>query len=250
MAGAAGDEFLKDDGMKTKLSMGLLAALLALGVGAQEAVIRKNLAERLPQLPAINEVNKTPVPGLYELRVNDNEIYYTDAKGDYLIQGSLIDVRQKRNLTEERVDKLMALDFNALPLKDAFTVVRGNGTRKLAIFSDPNCGYCKRIERDLAKLDNVTIHVFLYPVLGPGSTEKSKLVWCSKERAQAWLDLMLKEQMPNAAACDTTAVNRNLAFGQKHKIQGTPTLFFADGSRVPGAIDLAQIEKQLAAPAR
>jgi thiol:disulfide interchange protein DsbC len=236
--------------MKTKLITGLLATLLALGAGAQEAAIRKNLAERLPQLPAINEVNKTPIPGIYELRVNDNEIYYTDAKGDYLIQGNLIDVRQKRNLTEERVDKLMALDFSALPLKDAFTVVRGNGTRKLAIFSDPNCGYCKRIERDLAKLDNVTIHVFLYPVLGPGSTEKAKLVWCSKERSQAWLDLMLKEQIPSATACDTTAVNRNLAFGQKHKIQGTPTLFFADGSRVPGAIDLAQIEKQLAAPVR
>jgi thiol:disulfide interchange protein DsbC len=229
---------------------GLLAALLALGIGAQEATIRKNLAERLPQLPAINEVSKTPLPGLYEIRVNDNEIYYTDAEGHYLIQGHLIDVRQKRNLTEERVDKLLAIDFKSLPFKDAFTVVRGNGQRKMAIFSDPNCGYCKRIERDLAKLDNVTIHVFLYPVLGPGSTEKSKLVWCAKERSQAWLDLMLKDQLPTAAACDVQAIQRNLAFGQKLKVQGTPTLFFADGSRVPGAIDLAQIEKQLTAAAR
>lgn len=238
--------------MKTtmRVTMGLLAALMALGAGAQEATIRKNLTERLPQLPAINEISKTPVPGLYEIRLNDNEIYYSDAKGDYLIQGSLIDVRQKRNLTEERVDKLLALDFKALPLKDAFTVVRGNGQRKMAIFSDPNCGYCKRIERELAQLDNVTIHVFLYPVLGPGSTEKAKLVWCAKERSQAWLDLMLKEQVPTATACDINAIQRNLAFGQKHKIQGTPTLFFADGSRVPGAIDLAQLEKQLSAPAR
>ncbi|MCZ8252594.1 MAG: DsbC family protein [Hylemonella sp.] len=229
---------------------GLLAALLALGAGAQEATIRKNLAERLPQLPAINEVSKTPIPGLYEIRVNDNEIYYTDAEGHYLIQGQLIDVRQKRNLTEERVDKLLAIDFKSLPFKDAFTVVRGNGQRKMAIFSDPNCGYCKRIERDLAKLDNVTIHVFLYPVLGPGSTEKSKLVWCAKERSQAWLDLMLKDQLPSSAACDVQAIQRNLAFGQKLKVQGTPTLFFADGSRVPGAIDLAQIERQLAAATR
>ena len=120
----------------------------------------------------------------------------------------------------------------------------------MAIFSDPNCGYCKRIERDLAKLDNVTIHVFLYPVLGPGSTEKSRLVWCSKERSQAWLDLMLKDQLPSSAACDVQAIQRNLAFGQKLKVQGTPTLFFADGSRVPGAIDLAQIERQLAAASR
>lgn len=229
---------------------GLLAALLALSAGAQEATIRKNLAERLPQLPTINEVSKTPVPGLFEIRVNDNEIYYSDAEGNYLIQGHLIDVRQKRNLTEERVDKLLAIDFKNLPFKDSFTVVRGNGARKMAIFSDPNCGYCKRIERDLAKLDNVTIHVFLYPVLGPGSTEKSKLVWCSKERSQAWLDLMLKDQLPSAAACDVQAIQRNLAFGQKLKVQGTPTLFFADGSRVPGAIDLAQIERQLTAASR
>lgn len=229
---------------------GLLAALLALCAGAQEATIRKNLAERLPQLPTINEVSKTPVPGLYEIRVNDNEIYYSDAEGNYLIQGHLIDVRQKRNLTEERVDKLLAIDFKSLPFKDAFTVVRGNGQRKMAIFSDPNCGYCKRIERDLAKLDNVTIHVFLYPVLGPGSTEKSRLVWCSKERSQAWLDLMLKDQLPSAGACDVQAIQRNLAFGQKLKVQGTPTLFFADGSRVPGAIDLAQLERQLAAASR
>ena len=234
----------------TQWITGLLAALLALGAGAQEAAIRKNLTERLPQLPAINEVSKTPIPGLYEVRVNDNEIYYSDAEGNYLIQGHLIDVRQKRNLTEERVDKLLAIDFKSLPFKDAFTVVRGNGQRRMAIFSDPNCGYCKRIERDLAKLDNVTIHVFLYPVLGPGSAEKSKLVWCSKERAQAWLDLMLKDQLPTATACDVQAIQRNLAFGQKLKVQGTPTLFFADGSRVPGAIDLAQLEKQLTTAAR
>ncbi|MEK9804087.1 MAG: DsbC family protein [Curvibacter sp.] len=207
-------------------------------------------AERLPQLPTINEVSRTPIPGLYEIRVNDNEIYYSDAEGNYLIQGHLIDVRQKRNLTEERIDKLLAIDFKSLPFKDAFTVVRGNGQRKMAIFSDPNCGYCKRIERDLAKLDNVTIHVFLYPVLGPGSTEKSRLVWCSKERAQAWLDLMLKDQLPSAGTCDVQAIQRNLAFGQKLKVQGTPTLFFADGSRVPGAIDLAQLERQLAAASR
>ncbi|MEK9951389.1 MAG: DsbC family protein [Curvibacter sp.] len=234
----------------TQLITGLLAALLALGAGAQEATLRKNLAERLPQLPTINEVSRTPIPGLYEIRVNDNEIYYSDAEGNYLIQGHLIDVRQKRNLTEERIDKLLAIDFKSLPFKDAFTVVRGNGQRKMAIFSDPNCGYCKRIERDLAKLDNVTIHVFLYPVLGPGSTEKSRLVWCSKERAQAWLDLMLKDQLPSAGTCDVQAIQRNLAFGQKLKVQGTPTLFFADGSRVPGAIDLAQLERQLAAASR
>ncbi|HQX61567.1 MAG TPA: DsbC family protein, partial [Burkholderiaceae bacterium] len=116
---------------------------------AQEAAIRKNLTERLPQLPSIDEVSKTPINGVYEVRVNGTDILYTDAEGNYLIQGSMIDTRARRNLTEERVEKLSAIAFDALPVKDAFTIVRGNGKRKLAVFEDPNCGYCKRFERDL-----------------------------------------------------------------------------------------------------
>ena len=231
----------------------LLAALLALAaltVSAQEATIRKNLAERLPQLPKIDEISKSPLPGLYEIRVNDSEIYYTDAEGNYLIQGNIIDVRQRRNLTEERVDKLTAIDFKDLPLKDAFTVVRGDGKRKLAIFADPNCGYCRRFEHDLAKIDNVTIHTFLYPILTPDSAEKSKNIWCAKDKGKSWEDWMLNEKPPVAASCDTSALGRNLALGRKHKITGTPTLIFADGSRVPGALNAQQIEKLLAAASR
>ena len=134
---------------------------------AQEAAIRKNLTERLPQLPSIDEVSKTPMAGLYEVRVNGTDILYTDAEGNYLIQGSMIDTRARRNLTEERVEKLSAIAFDALPVKDAFTIVRGNGKRKLAVFEDPNCGYCKRFERDLQKVDNVTIHMFLYRSWAP-----------------------------------------------------------------------------------
>ena len=122
---------------------------------AQEDVIRKNLPARLPQFKQIDEVRKSEIPGLYEVRVDGSEIYYTDAKADFLIEGSLIDTRSKRNLTEERVEKLTAVKFDSLPLKDAFIVVRGNGERKLAVFEDPNCGYCKRFERDLQKVDNV-----------------------------------------------------------------------------------------------
>ncbi len=233
-----------------KLSRTLLAGLLALAsfaATAQEATIRKNLAERLPQLPKIDEVSKTPVPGLYEIRVNENDIYYTDAQGNYLIQGSIIDVRQRRNLTEERVDKLTAISFDSLPLKDAFTVVRGNGQRKVAVFADPNCGYCKRFERDLGKIDNVTIHTFLYPILSQDSTEKSKNIWCAKDKGKSWQDWMFDDQVPAAASCDTSALTRNLALGRKHKITGTPTLIFADGTRVPGALNTQQIEKLLAA---
>jgi thiol:disulfide interchange protein DsbC len=161
----------------------LIAATLvaSLSVAAQEAAIRKNLGERLPQLEKIDEVSKSPMPGLYELRVNGTEIFYTDAEGNFLIQGNLIDTRQRRNLTEERVDKLMAIGFDSLPMKDAFTIVRGNGKRKMAVFGDPNCGYCKRFERDLQKVDNVTIHMFLYPILSADSNEKSRNIWCAKD---------------------------------------------------------------------
>ena len=228
----------------------LLAALCVacLGAIAQEAVIRKNMAERVPQLKAIDEVTKTGIPGVFEVRINGTEIYYTDAQANYLFQGNLIDTKQRRNLTEERVEKLTAVKFEALPLKDAFTIVRGNGQRKLAVFEDPNCGYCKRFERDLQKVDNVTIYMFLYPILGPDSNEKSKAVWCSKDRGQAWQDWMVRDQPASAAAamCDTTALTRNVELGRTYKITGTPTLIFSNGTRVPGAIDSKQVEKLLA----
>ena len=225
--------------------LGIVFALLCLSATAQEALIRKNLAARIPQLEKIDEVRKTPLPNLYEVRVNGTEILYTDAEANFLIQGQLIDTRQRRNLTEERVDKLMAINFDSLPLKDAFTVVRGNGKRKLAVFEDPNCGYCKRFEGDLEKVTNVTIHTFLYPILSPDSTEKSKNIWCAKDKIKSWQDWMLREQTPASASCDSTAITRNVELGRKHKITGTPTLIFADGSRVPGAINSQQIEKHL-----
>ena len=219
--------------------------LLCLSATAQEAVIRKNLAERVPQLQKIDEISKTPLANVYEVRVNGTEIFYTDAEANFLIQGQIIDTRQRRNLTEERIDKLTAVSFDSLPLKDAFTVVRGNGKRKLAVFEDPNCGYCKRFERDLEKVTNVTIHTFLYPILSPDSTEKSKNIWCAKDKAKSWQDWMLREQTPVNASCDSAAIARNVELGKKHKITGTPTLIFADGSRVPGAINTQQIEKYL-----
>jgi len=236
--------------MQRTLHTLLLALLTTLSVAAlaQEASIRKNIAARLPQLKAIDEVRKTDVPGLYELRVNSTDIYYTDAQGNYLIEGNLIDTRTQRNLTEERVEKLTAIPFDSLPLKDAFTIVRGAGERKMAVFEDPNCGYCKRFERDLQKVDNVTVYLFLYPILGADSNEKSKAIWCSKDRTLAWQDWMLRDQAAPAAAamCDTSPLTRNVALGRKHKINGTPTLLFTNGARVPGAVDTKKIEQMLA----
>ncbi len=234
----------------TKTLLALLLLWTGLGAGAQEATIRKNLGERIPQLKNIDEVSRSPLPGLFEIRVNGTDIFYTDAEGNFLIQGSLIDTRQRRNLTEERVEKLSSINFDSLPVKDAFTIVRGNGKRKLAVFEDPNCGYCKRFERDLQKVDNVTIHMFLYPILGADSGDKSRQIWCARDPAKAWTDWMVRDQAPAqtvTAACDVAAITRNVEFGRKHKISGTPTLLFADGSRVPGAISAAQVEKYLSA---
>ena len=213
---------------------------------AQEAAIRKNLGERLSSFGKIDEVSKSPINGLYEVRINETDIFYSDADGNFLIQGAILDTRSRRNLTEERVALLSAIGFDTLPLKDAFQVVRGNGKRKMAVFEDPNCGYCKRFERDMQNVSDITIYMFLYPVLGADSVEKSKNLWCAKDKAKAWQDAMVRDQPIAKASCDTTAIDRTLAFGKKHKITGTPTIIFADGSRVPGAIPAAQVEKQLA----
>ena len=186
------------------------------------------------------------MPGLYEVRVG-TDLFYTDAQGNYLIQGELFDTRAKRNLTEDRINKLTAVDFSALPLNDAFTIVRGDGKRKLAVFEDPNCGYCKRFEKDLQSVDNVTIYLFLYPILSPDSAEKSRNIWCAKDQAKAWHEQMLNSKNAPAAQCDPAAIQRNLAFGRKYKITGTPTVIFSNNVRVPGAISAAEVEKHLAA---
>jgi thiol:disulfide interchange protein DsbC len=236
--------------MNTKRFAAAAAAfLLTLGAAAAlaqgDSVIRKNLAERIPQLGKIDEVRKTEMPGLYEVRIG-SDLFYTDAEGNYLINGQLIDTKTKHNLTEERIDRLTAVDFAALPAKDAFTIVRGNGKRKIAVFEDPNCPYCKRFERDLQKVDNVTVYMYLYPILGPDSMEKANHIWCAKDKGRTWEDLMVAGKPVPAASCDTAAVARNVEFGRKHKISGTPTLIFVDGTPLPGAVSADQVEKLLA----
>ena len=228
-----------------------LAALLAVGTlaSANEATIRANLAERLPNLPPIEEVRAAPMRGLFEVRIGANQIFYSDAEGNFLIQGQLIDTRSRNNLTEQRIEQLNAIAFDQLPLRDAFTIVRGNGQRRVAVFQDPNCGFCKRLERDLSRLNHVTIHIFLYPILGRDSLAKSQHIWCARNRAQVWENWMLRNVDPPAATCDTSALQRNMAFGQRHAITGTPTTFFADGSRLSGAAGFEVLEQRLSAAA-
>ena len=233
----------------------LLAAastlLLSLGLHAQtpqqEAAIRKNLSERLPGIPKIDEVGRTPLAGIFEVRMGQ-DIIYTDGEGSFILQGQMIDTRTRKNITEERLDKLTAVAFDSLPLDDAFTIVRGNGKRKLAVFEDPNCGYCKRFERDMQKVNDVTVYLFLMPILGADSTEKSRHIWCAKDRAKAWNDMMVNDKpVPRPmGACDSAALTRNVEFGRKHRITGTPTMIFANGKRVPGAVAAAEVDKLLA----
>ena len=222
--------------------------LAASGAFAQEAAIRKNLAERLPNFPPIDEISKTAVPGIYEVRIG-TDILYTDEQANHLFQGVLIDTRTRTNLTEARIEKLTAIDFATLPLKDAIAIKQGNGSRKLVVFADPNCGYCKRLERDLVALKDVTIYNFLYPILGPDSTAKSKDIWCAKDAARVWRDWMVEGIAPPkvTAKCDTAAIDRNIELGRKYRVQGTPALVFEDGTRRPGALPAAEVEKLLAA---
>ena len=214
---------------------------------AAQAASRKSITERLPNFPAIDEVTKSSIPGLYELRAG-TDIFYTDEQGNYLIEGQMIDTKTRVNLTEQRIAKLTAIDFKALPLKDAMVWKQGTGERKLVVFADPNCGYCKKFEKDLQAVKDVTVYTFLYPILGGDSPEKSKQIWCAKDNTKAWRDWMLKGTMvTDSPQCDSSALQRNFAFGQKHRIRGTPGLVFEDGRTQAGAMNTDQIEKQLVA---
>ncbi|HYJ97385.1 MAG TPA: DsbC family protein [Burkholderiaceae bacterium] len=220
-------------------------------VWADEASIRKNLAERLPNFPAIDEVTKTAIPGIYELRIG-NDILYTDENGHHVLQGHLIDTKTRANLTEARIAKLTQIDFATLPLQDAILIKQGTGARKIAVFGDPNCGYCKRLERDLVGLKDVSIYTFLLPILGPDSNSKARDIWCARDRAKTWRAWMVDGNAPSKAGgpCDAGALERNLALGERHRVNGTPAIVFEDGTRSPGAMPAEQIESRLVAAAK
>jgi len=221
-------------------------ALAAQFAAAQEAVIRKNIAERLPDFPKIDEVSKTPIPGLYELRVG-TDVLYSDEQGNYVIEGNIIDTRSRANLTQAREDKLNAIDFASLPVKDAVVWKQGNGSRRIAVFADPNCGYCKKFEHELQEMKNVTVYTFLIPILGGDSPEKSANIWCAKDNTRAWREWMLDGKTPprHMGACETPMA-RNLALSRKYKINATPAIIFEDGSRNPGVVSAQELEKRLA----
>jgi thiol:disulfide interchange protein DsbC len=214
---------------------------------ANEAEIKKILEAKFPQAK-VDKVTKTSYFGLYEVFM-DKQLFYTDEKVNYIFLGNIIDAKTNQNLTEQRLQKLTAIPFDSLPFDSAIKTVRGNGSRKVAVFSDPDCPYCKRLEKELASVNDVTIYTFLYPIpsLHPNAAEKAKAVWCSADRQKAWDDLMLRGTAPAAPATCANPVDKLMALGEKHRIFGTPTLIFPDGTVVPGAVPLAQLEKMLGA---
>lgn len=227
----------------------LLATAAALG-GEVEDRLRATLAERLPNLTVVS-ITKLPQLDLYEVVGKGNRIFYTDAKGEFGLMGNLIDLKTRANLTQARQDELNVVDFDRLPLDKAIVRVKGDGSRKIAIFTDPDCPYCKRLERELAKVSNVTVYVFLLPLpqLHPDAPRKARAVWCSQDPAQAWDALMLEGKEPAEAATECRDPIADVAsVAGEIGIRGTPGLVFANGKLVPGAISAEQIEEHLSAP--
>lgn len=234
--------------MKIKALVGGLAALfIAQAALANEAAVRKAVEPVLTELfgPGIkaDAVRKLGSFNLYEIQIG-GDLLYTDEKVNYLINGDILDVKAKKNLTEERKNKLAQVKFSDLPLELAVKQVKGNGKRVLVTFEDPNCSYCRKLAKELQSVNDVTIYTYLYPILSPDSNEKSKNIWCAADRAKAWNELMIDGKQPASANCNHPT-DKVVALGRKLNIKGTPAMIFADGSRIPGYMPAAMLEKAL-----
>lgn len=231
-----------------KLACAALACLIftaAYAETAQEAAVRKAVAPRLGDDAQIQSVTKTPYSGLYEIQVND-DIIYTDAKAQYLFVGRIVDTKTYQDYTKARLDEINKVTFADLPLNLAMKSVKGNGKRVIAVFEDPNCGYCKQFDKTLQGIDNITVYTFLYNILSQDSINKGRDVWCAPDRNKAWDDWMLNgKPAPTAPANCSTPHDKVLELGKRMKVTGTPTIIFADGSRIPGAIDAKALEAKL-----
>ena len=227
----------------------LLALFVALPVLADEREIRQALEPKLGGAK-IEGIQAAPVPGLYEVRLQTPDgprIVYSDDKGSYLFMGRLIDLKNDRDLTEERMQKLTSIEFGKLPLDLAVKIQRGNGKRQLAMFSDPYCPYCRRLEKSLLQLDDITVYVFMFPVIRPELADHSRAVWCSKDRAKAWIELAALEnpKVPAAAPTCPNPVDKVLELGRSLRVTGTPTLYFANGERASGGMEIGQLRRKL-----
>ncbi len=222
----------------------VLMPLIATATANADA-IKAELEKRYPEVK-VERVTATTFNNLFEVFAG-GEIFYTDEKATFIILGKVVDPKTRADLTEARLAKLSAIKFSDLPLEYAMKLTRGNGSRKIAVFEDPNCGYCKRFEQGIASMDNFTAYIFMYPILAADSAEKSKAIWCSPDKLKAWQDLMLRDKLPTAAGTCANPIDKIVALGQKMRINGIPVTFFEDGERIPGAITKEMIENKIAA---
>jgi len=224
-------------------------AVPAARVAAQNdpvVTIRKVVENWLQSRHKIDEITQTPLKSMYEVRIG-TDLMYVDSRGEYaFIDGQMIDLKANANLTQARIDDLNRIDFKKdLPLELAIRQVSGSGKRVLAVFEDPNCTYCRKLRMDLVKMNDLTLYTFAYPILAPDSEVKARKAWCAKDRATAWNELMIQSRVPdNDGGCDNP-ISRIQALGRQLNVTGTPTMFFTNGKRVPGAISVQQLEKLL-----
>lgn len=235
--------------IRTRIFAAVIASLLATGVYAQatEAGIKKAVEAAMGPGAKVDAVRKAGALNLYEVQLG-GEILYTDEKVGHFIFGHIIDPKTRKDLTQERIDKLSQVKFAELPLELAIKQVKGNGKRVLATFEDPNCTYCKKLAKELQGVTDVTIYTFLLPILSPDSSDKSKAIWCSADRAKAWNEYMLNGTAPAAASakCDATAIDKVSELGRRLNVRGTPALILADGTRVPGYMPAQRLEEAMA----
>ena len=233
---------------RTAIVLTMLGLAAASGAAhANEAAIRKALEPKMGGV-RIEAVAPSPIPGLFEVQyrtADGTQVVYVDATGTYVIQGSIVDFRAGRDITEERLRKLNAVKFEQLPFDLAVKVQRGNGKRALAMFSDPYCPYCQQFEKTLQQIDDITVYVFMYPVIRPQNADHSKAVWCSPDRAKAWLDLALEHKRPAAPASCDHPVDKVLQLGRSLRINSTPTVILPNGERVSGGLKVAELRELL-----
>ncbi len=233
----------------------LALALLPLpGAAADLEAIRRTAQQRLSHAAedgsgvTVSTVKPSPINGLYEVVTEEHSLYYTDEAVNFIIiNGSIIDLKAMKNITAERVKEITAIRFDSLPLDLAIKSVKGNGKRKVAVFSDSDCPFCKKLENEFANVTDVTIYTFLYPIaqLHPNATEHSRRIWCATDRLKAWNDYWSKSALPEPRECDVSGLEKIQKLGRSHGIQATPSLVFADGHLVPGALPTAELEKNL-----
>ncbi|MEQ1591104.1 MAG: DsbC family protein [Thiobacillaceae bacterium] len=230
-----------------------LAATLLLSVGAvqaDQALIRKTLNAKFPGAPIVS-VTKTPYSGLYEVYM-DGHLFYIDEKAQYIVMGDVLDVKSRSNLSQERLAKLNEVKWDTLPLGNAIKLVKGKGERKLVVFSDVDCPYCRKFDAELAKVDNVTVYTFLYPIEGlhPKAVQASRQIWCAADKNKAWDDYLSGGKVPNNDGKCASPVDDNIALGRKLNVEGTPTIIFQNGQRAPGMVPAAKLEELMASAAK